>query len=123
MGPAAVEITIRDAEEAAHTCRHHAWKILPGLQRRAASNATFICLPDAVAAMFVARNWPFYPPPPMCCSQSASQPANGASSEEVVNSSVPSGLPLVGFTMAVCAWKHVIILYLPGSCQHPQTFV
>lgn len=30
-----------------------------------------------------------------------------------------AGLTLDGFTMAVCAPKHIIILYLPGSCRNP----
>lgn len=34
-----------------------------------------------------------------------------------------TGLSLDGFTIAVCASKRIIILYLPGSCQYPQTFV
>lgn len=29
------------------------------------------------------------------------------------------GLSLDGFTIAVCALEHIIILYLPGSCQCP----
>lgn len=31
-----------------------------------------------------------------------------------------AGLFFGGFTMAVCVSKHIIILYLPGSCTNPQ---